>query len=197
MSVRIGLMRHGRTEWNRLGRLQGRTDIPLEDAERERLGGLALSDGWRGAALISSPLQRALETARLVAGMEPRTDARLSEMNLGEWEGRTGEDLLHEPGSGFSHVEDWGWDYQPPGGETPRAVWDRVSKALSGITEDTLIVSHMVVMRVILARAHDWDFEGPPPFRIKRDRIYGVTRDNNGELHADETDPVRLVTRCA
>jgi len=193
--MRIGLIRHGRTDWNRAGLLQGQTDRPLEPGEPDRLKNLTLPSNWKEANVLASPLARARETAMIISGREPETDTNLTEMNFGSWEGKSGHDLRADPNSGFRDVEHWGWDYRPPQGESPREVWVRVSDALNALRTDTLIVSHMIVMRVILAKAHGWDFEGAPPFQIKRDRIYGVTV-SNGALEADDA-PVRLVAKCA
>jgi len=193
--MRIGLLRHGRTDWNNAGLLQGRTDRPLDDAEAERLCDFALPPPWDAAKIIASSMIRAVSTANILTGKHPQTDPRLVEINLGYWEGKTGRDLRADPNSGFRDVEYWGWDYRPPNGESPREVWDRVSEALDDLSEDTLIVCHMVVMRVVLAKAYDWGFEGQQPFQIKRDRIYGVSVED-GKLIADP-EPVRLVSRCA
>lgn len=193
--IRIGLLRHGRTHWNRQGLLQGQTDIGLEDGEPERLAALTLPDEWRGASLLASPLSRANDTARIVSDRTPRTDPRLVEMAFGDWEGKASLDLQADPNSGFRDIEDWGWDYRPPNGETPREVWARIEPTLAELTEDTLIVCHLCVMRVALAKAHGWEFSGPPPFAVKRDRIYGLTFES-GTLSADEK-PIRLVPRCA
>ena len=191
--MKIGLLRHGRTDWNRAGLLQGSTDRPLEDGEPERLAELALPPEWTDAAVIASPLVRAVETARIITGSMPPLDARLTEMNFGTWEGKPGKELRADPHSGFRDLEYWGWDYRPPSGESPREVWARVSDALDDLKQDTLIVCHMVVMRVILAKAHGWDFEGHPPFLVKRDRIYGVMV-ADGSFTAD-AEPIRLVAR--
>ncbi|MEY8837705.1 histidine phosphatase family protein, partial [Cribrihabitans sp. XS_ASV171] len=60
---RLALLRHGHTEWNRAGRIQGRSDIPLDAEARAGLAGLALPDPWNRGELWSSPLARAVETA--------------------------------------------------------------------------------------------------------------------------------------
>ncbi len=193
--MRVGLLRHGKTDWNRLGILQGRTDRPLEPGEPDRLATLALPPPWDSADLLASPLSRARETARIVSGKTPTTDPRLTEMNFGTFEGQSSAALSADPSSGFRDVENWGWDYRPPGAESPREVWTRVSAALEALERDTLIVCHLVVMRVTLAVAHGWNFDGPMPFRVKRDRIYGLTIEDE-RLTAD-AEPVRLVQRCA
>ena len=191
--MKIGLLRHGRTDWNNAGRLQGRSDIPISQAERENLSTLCLPPSWQGVDVLSSPLSRARETAEIIAGRAIRTDASLIELHLGAWEGKRGIDLLADPDSGFRHVEAWGWDGGPPGGETPRALLARIEPALKALRDDTLIVSHINIMRVLLAKAYDWNFDGPMPFKIKRNRFYVLHRD--GDTWRPEADPVRLIPR--
>jgi probable phosphoglycerate mutase len=189
--IRLALLRHGHTDWNRAGRIQGRTDIALDDAARADLARLRLPPPWDLADLWSSPLQRAAETARLVAGRDPQTAPALTEMDWGDWEGRRGVDLLAEPDSGFRHIEDWGWDWHPPGGESTGMVWARLQPWLAGLNRDAVAVCHIGIMRVLLARAHGWDFAGPAPFKVKRNRLYLLTVDGT-ELRAD-AEPLRLL----
>lgn len=134
---------------------------------------------------------RAVETARIVGGREPVIVPALVEMDWGRFEGRRGVDLLEDGSSGYRHIEEWGWDFQPPGGETPRSVWQRVEPWLASVRGSAVVVSHIGVMRVLLARATGWNFEGPPPFRVKRDRLYGLQVHDDGTLSYDD-DPVRL-----
>lgn len=89
--MELYLVRHGQTEWNRLGRLQGRSDIPLNEAGREaaRETGEKLAN-INFSVIYSSPLKRAAETAELIRGNRKiplRTDDRLLEMAFGVWEG--------------------------------------------------------------------------------------------------------------
>ena len=193
--MKIALLRHGRTDWNAAGRLQGRTDIPLSEDERDRLATLALPPAWRDADILSSPLSRARETAEILTQAPVPTDPALIELNLGDWEGKRGVDLLADPSSGYRHVEEWGWDGRPPGGETPRELLARIEPVLERLSRDTLIVCHINIMRVLLAVAHDWHFDGEMPFRIKRNRLYVLHCD--GEGSRVEGEPVRLIDRCA
>ena len=193
--IRVALLRHGHTAWNRAGRIQGRTDVPLDAEARADLAARRLPAPWDAADLVASPLSRAVETARLVAGRAPRIEPALTEMHWGEWEGREGRALLADAGSGYRHIEDWGWGYQPPGGESPRAVWDRLAPWLDALTGDTVAVCHIGVMRVLLARATGWEFAGPAPFRVKRARLYVLTRDTGGWSLAEDTP--RLEVRHA
>lgn len=191
-------MRHGRTEWNRAHRLQGRSDIPLDAEGRAEFEGLRPPSDWRMARIVSSPLVRAVETAETIAGGRPvETDARLVELDFGDWEGRRGADLLADPATGFRDVEHWGWEFAPPGGESLRALRARVvdflrETAQSG--EPVIAVCHINVMRVALALAHGWDFDRPAPFRIKRRRLYPLALDADGAPRP-AGEPVRLVAK--
>ena len=189
--TRLALLRHGHTAWNRAGRIQGRSDIPLDADARAELAGYSLPEPWVHATLWSSPLSRAVETAQLVAGREPISAEALTEMNWGDWEGKRGVDLIEEPGSGYRHIEDWGWDYRPPAGESPVELWQRLEPWLAGLQGDNLAVCHIGIMRVILAKAWGWDFDGPAPFKVKRNRLFVIGLD---PLRPTD-EPVRLLKR--
>ncbi|WOF24473.1 histidine phosphatase family protein [Microbacterium betulae] len=94
----ITLVRHGQTDWNLLGRVQGRTDIPLNDTGREqaRAAAEALRDGGY-TAIVASPLTRAKETAEIIANAlglaHPVLFDGLVERDYASAEGLTAEDL--------------------------------------------------------------------------------------------------------
>jgi len=186
-------MRHGHTAWNRAGRIQGSTDEPLDEQARKHLASLRLPEGLDGVAVMSSPLLRAIETARIVFHREPAVVPELGEMDWGRWEGQCGLDLLADDNSGYRHIEEWGWDYRPPGGETPRCVSERLQPWLAGLSGVAVAVTHIGVMRVLLARATGWNFEGSPPFMVKRDRLYWIDILADGSL-AHDGAPVRLTS---
>jgi len=191
--IRLALLRHGHTHWNRAGRIQGRSDIPLDDGARADLSGFTLPAPWDQADLWSSPLKRAVETAQIVAKQDPQTAPELTEMFWGDWEGKHGLDLKADPNSGFRDIESWGWNFQPPGGETPAQVWARIEPWLNTLQRDTVAVCHIGIMRMILARAYGWNFDGPAPFRIKRNRLFVV--EINGDDLTPVAEPVRLTKR--
>ena len=173
--IRLALLRHGHTTWNRAGRIQGRSDIPLDAAARAELSAQTLPPPWQDADLVSSPLLRAYDTASLVGNQAPRPVLALTEMDWGDWEGQHGKDLLADPASGYTDIEHWGWSYRPPNGESVAELRDRLRPWLATLEQDTVAVCHIGVMRVLLALAHGWSFNGPAPFQVKRNRIYPLS----------------------
>lgn len=193
--IKLALLRHGHTEWNREGRIQGRTDIALDADARALLSTLCLPAPWDRAALQASPLSRARDTAMLVAGRKPEMCDALTEMDWGTWEGRKAADVHADPVEDHRPVETWGWDYAAPGGETPAQVRDRLLPWLATLDTDTVAVCHIGVMRVLLALGTGWGFDGPAPFQIKRNRLYLLTLEDNA-LRL-QPDPLRLPERLA
>ena len=139
---RILLIRHGETEWNRIRRFQGRSDLPLNQEGREQAHALALAlKGESITAIYSSPLTRAMETARLIRVFHPSVplfeEEGLVEMDLGEFEGMEGHRWA-EQYSDFRKA----WQEDPasvkmPGGKVseksrpgPSAHWDALSNSI-------------------------------------------------------------------
>lgn len=191
--TQLAILRHGHTDWNRAGRIQGRTDIALDPEARAQLAALRLPAPWGDADLVASPLARAVETAHLVADRAPETTQALMEMDWGQWEGKRGVDLKADPASGFRDIEDWGWGYTPPGGESPADLRARLIPWAEGLRRDTVAVCHIGVMRVLLAHAMGWDFSGPAPFQVKRNRLYILQITPDGWRAANEQ--IRLEER--
>ena len=191
--IQLALLRHGHTSWNRLGRIQGRTDIELDDDARAQLAALRLPAPWDQAGIVSSPLSRAVETAKLVSGRTPETCPALTEMDWGTWEGRRGVDLIADPSSGFRDIEYWGWHFQPPNGDSPDMLRRRLLPWITTLNSDTVAICHIGVMRVLLAHATGWDFDGPAPFQIKRNRLYLLEISPSGWRALP--DPIRLAHR--
>ncbi|WP_108836530.1 histidine phosphatase family protein [Tateyamaria sp. Alg231-49] len=189
--IRLALLRHGHTAWNRAGRIQGRTDIPLDDEARDHLRAFSLPQGWADADIVASPLSRAMDTGELVTGHTPHAEPALMEMNWGDWEGGQGALLKADPTSGFRDIKDWGWDYCPPGGEAPGDLRARLEPWAMSLTRDTVAICHIGVMRVLMAMATGWNFDGPAPFAIKRDRLFVITIDGTNWTAAPT--PERLI----
>jgi len=165
------LVRHGETEWNRVGRWQGKTDIPLSDVGRQQARALAAELMGRGIADVhASDLRRAMETAQLIAAAlgvaEPKVDARLRERGFGCFEGFTREECAERhPDAWTRYLADR--RATPPGGEPQADVAARILAALTDIARApvaadaaTLVVSHGGAIRTFI---HEVTGEAPPP----------------------------------
>jgi probable phosphoglycerate mutase len=156
------LVRHGETAWTISGQHTGRTDVLLTEEGRrqaERLGPRLA--GRTFALVLTSPLQRAVETCRLAGfgeAAELCDDCR--EWDYGEYEGRTTAEIRTE-------VPSWSlWRDGVPGGETAAQVAaraDRVIERLRGAAGDALVFSHGHFLRVLTAR---WLGLGPEEGRL-------------------------------
>lgn len=165
--MRLLLVRHGETDWNAAGRIQGSTDIALNDAGRRQAQKLheRLQDRTIDA-VYSSDLSRALETARIVAGDERLVGQRvplwavgaLREIAYGQWEGKTRAEL--EAAGYGPWLDAWVRGEPcdaPEGGESREDVDRRVDHFLSAVFprhvgETVLVVSHGGPLRLLIAR---------------------------------------------
>jgi len=154
---RILRARHGETEWNALGRLQGHTDIPLNEAGRAQARALAQSVAGAGiAAIATSDLVRARETGEIVAAAlglgAPVIEPGLRERRFGVFEGLTRDQCAAQ------HPEAWrAWQARtggPPGAEPREQAIARMAEALARLAAaeggPALVVSHGGVMRLWL-----------------------------------------------
>jgi broad specificity phosphatase PhoE len=149
--VEIVLVRHGETEWSRDGRHTGRTDIPLTEAGRAQAAQLGEPlSAWSFARVLSSPLQRALDTCRL-AGLGDRVDTTedLLEWDYGEYEGVTTVEIRETRPRWYL------WRDGCPGGEDAAAVGRRVDRVIAAVEDsdgDVALFAHGHVLRVLAAR---------------------------------------------
>jgi probable phosphoglycerate mutase len=188
--TRLALLRHGRTEWNESGRMQGRHDTMLTARARETLATLCLPPELSGFIWRTSPLRRAVDTAALLGIAEARPDPRLIEMDWGGWEGRTLAELRAEHGTTMAGREAEGLDFKPPGGESPREVQARLAPLLAEIAASGRpagAVTHKGVIRAILALATAWDMRGKAPLHLDWHACHLFELDRAGRL-----SPLRL-----
>ncbi|WP_020698834.1 histidine phosphatase family protein [Reyranella massiliensis] len=184
--IPFAILRHGPTDWNATGRLQGLTDTDLSpDGEalvrRWRLPPPA--DGWKR---VCSPLRRARRTAELLRPAMPAgTDSALREMSFGVWEGRTLADLRADGGESFAAAEAAGLDFQPPGGESPRATMVRLAGWASSLREPVVAVSHKAAIRALLALATGWDMLGRPPHKLDWRSVHFFVVSGDGRVAID------------
>jgi probable phosphoglycerate mutase len=159
-------IRHGETDWNVAGRLQGRRDIELNARGRaqathcgEVLRDLFARDRRDPETLdyVSSPLKRAGETMRLVRaalglpGEGHRTDDRLSEIAFGDWEGFTIAQLHERDPARIAQREHDKWHFVPPGGESYQMVAARMRGWYADLTNDTVVTAHGGTARGLIA----------------------------------------------
>ncbi len=169
------MIRHGRTVWNQTGQLTGRADIELTPEGRDEVAARRLPDRFAQARWHVSPLIRARQTAALLGRADARVDERLIEMDFGAFEGRTLADLRADPDIDMAAMEDQGLDFQPPDGESPRAVRQRLQPFLDDLAAADglhIAVAHKSIIRAIFADAYDWPMLGRPPVKLKWDRLH-------------------------
>ncbi len=162
----IVLVRHGETDWSRDGRHTGRTDVSLNDEGRAAAEALGEElRRWRFARVLTSPLARATETARL-AGFgdvaEPRDD--LMEWDYGAYEGKKTVEIREErPGWTL-------WRDGVPGGETAGEVGARAGRVIAELRSldgDAAVFAHGHLLRVLTARWLGLDPSGGRLFALE------------------------------
>ena len=161
------LVRHGQSEWNRIGRIQGRSESPLTALGREQA--VALGRMLRevlpdpGIDIVASPLARAFETATIIAVALGRaagdvsTDERINDFDVGVLAGYPGWDVVaaDHPELARLRLED-PIRFHPPGGESGADVLARARDFLAAreaAGRDTLAVCHGVINKFIRAAA--------------------------------------------
>jgi len=188
--TRVALIRHAPTAWNAEGRIQGRSDIPLSPEGRAMAGAwrLPADIGGPGWSWLSSPLLRARETAALLNPEgEIRIEEALIEMDWGEWEGSVLADLRARGGEDMRIAEARGLDFQPPGGESPRMVQDRLAPFLAALRHaggSHVGVTHKGVIRALYAQACTWDMIGRPPEKLREPCVHVFEIDTRGQPSA-------------
>jgi broad specificity phosphatase PhoE len=152
------LVRHGESTWNAVRRWQGHGDPPLSELGREQSRALAASLARGGiTALWSSDLQRAVETAAIVAevlGLPVQSDARWRERHLGDWTGLRREAIQARWPELYARLAAGDLDAAPPGGESQRELDARVRPAAAELAarhpgKRVLVVTHRGAIRVL------------------------------------------------
>lgn len=181
----VAFIRHGATGWNEQGRIQGRTDTPLSEGGVRALQAVQVPALLRNSRWHVSPLKRAVETARILGPGAFRLEPHLVEMHWGEWEGETLDGLRARHGGAIVQNEARGLDFQPPGGESPAQVQDRLRqwfKAIASPGRPITAVTHKGVIRAVLAMAYDWDMRGKSPQRLQWDAVHLFDAAANGAV---------------
>jgi probable phosphoglycerate mutase len=158
----VVLLRHGRTPWNVASRIQGQTDVPLDEVGRWQAAetAAALVRRVRADVVVTSDLSRAADTARAYAGLlglEVVTDERLRERGFGQWEGLLGKEVEERWPDKYAIWRHGGEaPGVPPEGESRRATAERVAGAVNEHAErlengkTLVVVSHGAAINLAL-----------------------------------------------
>jgi broad specificity phosphatase PhoE len=179
-------IRHGETDWNKIQRYQGQTDIPLNDTGRTqaarngRVLGEVLAARKATVAYVSSPLERTTETMEIVRanmGLPARPfpmDDRLKEQNFGHWEGMIWGELPGLDPEGFAARKADTWNWTPRGGENYEMVRARVLSWLAELKGDTVVVSHGNISRSVRGILLGLDKAVIPKLEVPQDKFLRI-----------------------
>ena len=177
------IVRHGATDWNQLGRIQGHMDIPLNDAGRAqaRLASRRLAP-WGATALYSSDLLRAYETAKIIGqsiGLGVVQKPGLREINFGVWQGLSSPQIRERDPEVYAARRANPYDIAPAGAETWRQFYDRAVQALQEILATTeaqrlIVVTHSGICTVVGLRALGFDCTGKRTFESHNCGIHTI-----------------------
>ncbi|MGP9822363.1 histidine phosphatase family protein [Salinarimonas sp. NSM] len=179
-------VRHGETDWNAQGRLQGGQDTELNalgrvqaEAAGRILRGLVRGDP-AGLDYVASPMRRTRATMEILRGTlglpreDYRLDPRLVEISFGAWEGRTWPELRDYDPEGAAAREADKWGYVPPGGESYAMLAERLAPVAAQIMRDTVMVAHGGVARALLTLIAGAPPERAPHYDIWQGRVLVV-----------------------
>jgi len=155
------LIRHAESSWNAAGRWQGHGDPPLSDRGRAQADALARELARETIdVLVSSDLRRAAETAAILGqarGLQPQLNPRLRELDLGDWEGLTSDQIERTAGDVLRRLNDGDLDVRPGGGENLRELEQRALLVVTELVDAhpgrrLAIVTHLGVIRALLGK---------------------------------------------
>ncbi len=167
--TKLILVRHGETDWNRVDRIQGWLDIPLNEEGIRQAERLAKElSRVKIAAIYSSPLKRALQTAKAIAEelhLGINKVPALKEINQGEWQGLLASEAKKKYKRLYSQWLCEPLEVRPPKGETLEEVSQRVKKACRTIInnhhqETVCLVTHKVTASLIKCHYLNLDRNG-------------------------------------
>ncbi|MGM0411415.1 MAG: histidine phosphatase family protein [Bacillota bacterium] len=195
--AKIYLTRHGETEWNLENRMQGWKESQLTKSGERQAKWLSdrLAD-INFEAIYSSPLGRALETAKIICSdrkTEIKINENLKEMSFGNWEGKTSSEIKSNYLDEYNRFWEEPHLFKGKSGETFKEVKNRVlpliKEIISNYKNDILIVTHTVIIKILMAYFEErelsnlWD---PPFIHQTCLNLIEVTEDNTKIiLHGD------------
>ncbi len=189
----IFFLRHGETDWNAERRYQGHSDTPLSNkgrAQAARNGEIlkSLLADIRDVRFVASPLVRATETleiARDAMGLPRRRyaiDDRLIEIDLGEWNGRTHDEIAAE-NPGIHEVRDRDkWNFAIPGGESYRDAAIRIRDFLTMLDGPAVLVGHGASGRILRGYLLGLKPSRVPHLEAPQDKVFRIVRGRETSL---------------
>ena len=197
--MRLLLIRHGETPWNRQRRVQGcRSDTELGQRGREQAEKIALVlRKQRVDAIYSSPLKRAVDTAKAIAqacGLEVKVASELREIDAGELEGLSQEELRKRYKEFWKEWRESDPSFPLPGGESleevQRRAWGEIERIIERHPEETVaVIGHLLANLAIICRAVGLDLGHMG--RLRQDpaaiNILQITQQGNSLLLFNDT----------
>ncbi len=172
--MKIAFLRHGPTEWNALGKVQGHSDIPLSEAGLAKMSALRLPIAATALRIYASPLLRARQTVQALELGDAILDPRLMEQNWGIWEGLTRDQILARHGADAFVKAGSGGTFRPGNGESTGELHARVASFLTDVARqdgDGVVVAHLGVLRAAYTLATGWDMATPMPSELDVSKI--------------------------
>ena len=167
--MRLIIIRHGESEWNRIGRYQGQADAPLSELGVRQADALATRLRTEPIdTMFTSPLQRARRTAEAVAQFHPSVafniEPALMEIDHGDWQGLMTEDVLARFGDGLQEWRQHPTRAQMPNGESFSNILKRVLDLKERLAREysernVLVSTHDVVVKILVADALGMDMD--------------------------------------
>lgn len=181
----IWFIRHGQTDWNAEGRLQGQRDLDLNATGLAQAGQAAMrlnsvaGARLQGADFIASPLRRAratMDILRKALGLPEdgyRTDPRLMEISFGDWEGSTWAEIRRRDPAGAAARDRDRWNYRPKGAsaESYAMLMERVAAMYADLDRPTVMVAHGGVARAMLVALGHLDIHAAPRIGIRQGAV--------------------------
>jgi len=170
VSTRLLIVRHGETDWNVAGRLQGQLDLPLNATGRTQAAQAAAALASEPlAAIYASDLARAWDTAAPIAatqGLAARPEPGLRERHFGHWQGATRAEIAGRSAQDAAHLKARTPDFTPSGGESLRTFAQRVQATVEALAtrhagQTLLLVTHGGVLDVLYRLAHGLALDAP------------------------------------
>lgn len=186
--TRIYMVRHGQTEWNKLSKVQGRTDIELSETGTLQAKLLAKRlERENIDAIYSSSLQRALRTAEIIAeykNCSVNKSEKYWEICFGPWEGMTINEIKERYSEHFRVYREDPASFSLPGAETFLELSERTYMGVkeivkSHVGKNILIVSHGMAIKAAIIRILDIDIRNYTKFRIDNASITVIGFDEN------------------